>query len=183
MGRVTTVVKITLMAAVAVISGCSDGAEKLSPTSEVLEKYHGTNIADLAFKTLDGDDTLLSATTGTQPPIIVNVWATWCTPCVKEMPSLAKLARQGEGKVVTIATDRDPQKVKTFLDEYGVADLTVLWDEMGRTTRAEMGALALPQTYILDKGLTIRGIEAGERDWSHPKMVEKIKKISSYKGQ
>ena len=97
--------------------------------------------------------------------VLVNFWATWCAPCRKEMPGLARLAKTGDIAVVTVATGRNPpEAIDRFMTEIGVSDLTVLRDPTSALART-MGILGLPMTVVLDP----EGREAarliGDADW------------------
>ena len=63
---------------------------------------------------------------------MINLWATWCAPCVAELPALDRLAARGKVRVVTISQDsRDPQKVAAFLKARGVTRLEPWLDQAG----------------------------------------------------
>ena len=124
--------------------------------------------------TLDGEvqpfaDLQLAADMGgaAGKPVLLNVAATWCPPCVEELPSLDALGKSGQAKVVVIFTDKEAQTVKDFLREqpYG-SGFTVWFDSQGIVTREKLGALALPVSYVLDPSLTITRVEAGGREWA-----------------
>jgi thiol-disulfide isomerase/thioredoxin len=158
------------------LAACGDTA---TPADAALEaKFKGKNISSLSVATLDGtaqalnDPLLLNG-----KPVIINVWATWCAPCLKEMPTLDALGKTGQYTVLAIATDADAQTVKDYLrrQPWG-SGLTVLHDRLGATTRRELGAVALPITYVTDPSLTIKKIAVGERDWHHPRMQQQIER-------
>jgi thiol-disulfide isomerase/thioredoxin len=112
--------------------------------------------------------------------IVLNVWATWCPPCLKELPSLDELGRSERAVVVTIVTDNDAGKVKDFLRNQPWGNGMLVWhDPDGRVTRAQMGAAAIPVSYILDSDLVVRRVEAGERDWASVRMIEVIEQATS----
>ncbi len=138
------------------------------------EAPHGANVARLPLQTLAGDQTTLTEAVSSENGLILNVWATWCPPCLKELPSLLALQKQGPYQVVTIATDREAATVEKFLAKENLSDLTTYHDPGGRTTRALLNARQLPFTAIIDRTFTIRAVELGERDWAHEKMRHKI---------
>ena len=86
------------------------------------------------------------------PLLLVNVWATWCAPCVKELPTLRNLARDHGSdrlKVVTISIDRGGANVvRPFLAENGVEDLPVYLDPKG-ASMAAFTLRGLPTTLLL----------------------------------
>jgi thiol-disulfide isomerase/thioredoxin len=113
---------------------------------------------------------------------VVNLWATWCTPCIKEMPSLLDLHQSGEAVVVAVSTDRMTERVGTFLTQHGLNDLPVRIDPGARALRAaDLTPPALPITFIVrrqpDGTFVIKGAELGEREWAHPTMRRKIRQV------
>lgn len=139
-----------------------------------MQAWVGKNVADLSVQTLDGGVQPLKDVAGGKP-VILNVWATWCSPCLREMPTLDALGKAGEFEVVAIATDKDAKVVKDYLRKqtWG-AGMQVWFDGLGAVTRKQLGAVAIPVTYVLDPSLTIVMVEAGERDWGHEKMLGKM---------
>lgn len=101
-------------------------------------------------------------------PVILNFWATWCAPCVKELPSLAKL-KQDRSDLTVLVVSRDLQKeapaLKTFLKENNSQALDTYLDQ-GPALKKLLPARGLPSTYILSgKGKILYKIE-GDVDWS-----------------
>ncbi len=108
-------------------------------------------------------------------PTVINIWATWCPPCIKELPDLLALQQQGEFDVITIATDREAATVTEFLGRYDWLDLNVWHDPMGRSSRDAWQARQLPLTLVVDATGTVRQSIAGVRDWDHPDMIKRLK--------
>ena len=109
-------------------------------------------------------------------PTVVNVWATWCPPCVKELPSLDELGERDDFDVITISTDKHPELVQGFLEKNALIGLDVRLDPMGRRTREHLKAMGLPVSYLVGEDGKIYRVDAGERDWSHPETIELLKK-------
>lgn len=155
------------------------GSEATDARAAQFNKYLGAQTAALEVFTLDGEAVKFGdmAKLYGDKPVVLNVWATWCPPCLKELPSLDRLAATGDYTVIALATDKTAAAVQAYLQKqpWG-ANLKVLHDPAGRATYASIGARALPMTYILDKNLTVKGTEAGERDWDSGAMVAKIKR-------
>lgn len=97
--------------------------------------------------------------------VIVNFWATWCPPCVREMPALQTFAEDHPEVVVLSITDpNDGQTldaIQAFIDEYGLTDLKFGLDEQSRL-KGFMGVVNLPTTYILDQDGIVRFRQIGE---------------------
>ncbi len=94
------------------------GGEATGPSKPVekLDRSHKGEAAPVvAFEAPDGKRTTLAAFRG--KPVLVNLWATWCAPCVAELPTLDALATSGKVRVIAVSQDQDPAKVAPFLDQ------------------------------------------------------------------
>ena len=100
-----------------VTSGEASGASAIEapkPMGAVDRSHKGEAAPLLPFTAMDGKSTSLADFRGR--PVLVNLWATWCGPCVAEMPTLAATAQRLKGKVAVIAVAQDDMaKVKPFL--------------------------------------------------------------------
>lgn len=100
--------------------------------------------------------------------LLVNLWATWCAPCIKELPALGKLQESLGGQdfaVVTIALDEpDAAKVAPFLAQHGAANLPALIDT-NRTIDKVMPVSALPTSLLVGKDGKVRGMLTGDAEW------------------
>ena len=163
--------RVWLLSVAVLATACSDP----KPAGQAaLEGWLGKNLAGVVVQTLAGQPQPLKDVAGGQP-VLVNVWATWCPPCIQELPSLAALAKQGGYTVVAIATDADAKTVKDYLRKQPFGpELQVWWDPLGQVTREAMGATGLPSTLLLDASLTVKLVAAGERSWNHPEMLTKM---------
>jgi thiol-disulfide isomerase/thioredoxin len=123
--------------------------EEEAPTGRLDRSHQGEHAPDMAFEDGRGQPVRLSAFRGR--PLLVNLWATWCGPCVVEMPSLDALAaREGDGlKIVTISQD-DPdgrQKVSDFFGAHHFARLEPYLDGQMQVMRA-LHVDTLPTTIL-----------------------------------
>ena len=100
--------------------------------------------------------------------LLVNLWATWCAPCIRELPSLGKLQATLGGvdfAVVTIALDEpDATKVAPFLAQHGAANLPALIDA-NRTIDTVMPVPALPTSFLVDTEGKVRAVFTGDAEW------------------
>ena len=113
--------------------------------------------------------------------VLLNFWASWCLPCVYEMPSLDRLAATADPsrlRIVAIAIDRDgAATVMPFLREHGLTHLVIGLDPNQRlgslsTDHVSLGALplwGLPITYIIDKHGNVVGYITGAAEWDSQK--------------
>jgi peroxiredoxin len=99
--------------------------------------------------------------------VLLNFWATWCPPCVKEMPSMERLQQDFKDRgiqVVAISLDKEPkEKVAAFVDQLSLT-FPILLDPDGIVS-GPYGASALPSTFILDPDGRVIAAAKGERDW------------------
>ncbi len=119
------------------------------------------------FNTWDGGEGYLADYAGKY--VVLNFWATWCPPCLKEMPHLSELQSEMGGasfEVVTIATGRNPpQAMQRFFEDINVDNLPLHTDPR-QTIAREMAVLGLPITVILNpEGEEIARMR-GDADWS-----------------
>jgi thiol-disulfide isomerase/thioredoxin len=161
---------------VLLLAACGQGGDDAAPGQDALRKWVGTDVSKLDVQTLDGQkQPFADAVLLEKKPVIFNVWATWCSPCLSEMPTLDALGKTGKYTVIAIATDAEASTVKDFLKKQNWGGGITVWhDPLGAVTRGKLGAVGIPSTYVTDVSLTVKLVAAGERNWAHPKMVEKI---------
>jgi len=128
-------------------------------------------VPDLAFKDARGHERKLSDWRGRT--VLLNLWATWCVPCRKEMPALDKLqAALGGDKfeVVTVDIDtRDPEKPLAFLKDAGVNHLAYYSDQSAKVfqeLKLAGKAFGMPTTLIVDPSGCEIGEMAGPAEWA-----------------
>ena len=112
--------------------------------------------------------------------VVLNVWATWCPPCVKEMPTLDRLQKRLGGdffQVVVLSLDEAGIKVvKQFFDQTNVNNLDIYMDSNFKAASA-LDALGLPTTILIDlKGREL-GRLVGPAEWDTPEMIAFFKGI------
>jgi thiol-disulfide isomerase/thioredoxin len=109
-------------------------------------------------------------------PVLVNLWATWCAPCVKELPALDSLAANSTGKLAVVAISEDMNgdaDVQPFWQSHGIKALTAYTDKANKLMNA-VGAGELPITILYDaKGKEVWRV-AGGKDWTGPEMAKLI---------
>jgi len=138
------------------------------------------NMPDIELQTLGGESILLSDTGGKFR--VVNFWATWCPPCVKEMPALANLDTQLEkigGDVIAIDVGEEQDQVEAFiLENLEPAGLTLLLDPEGKSFPV-FELSALPMTVVVSANNEILDYAMGGREWDSPEMVSAIKGLAT----
>lgn len=134
---------------------------------------------EIAFKNADGKDVTLGDFQG--KTVIVNVWATWCGPCVHEMPSLNALATNPPAdniEVVAISVDRQADEAQDFLDSLQLDGLKLYHDPSFGIARS-LDAPGLPITVIYDwRGREVARLSGGA-DWNSPEARSLIEAAAS----
>ncbi len=128
-------------------------------------------VADLVFRDAAGQERKLAD--WNNRTVLLNLWATWCVPCKKEMPALDELQKKLGGtdfEVVAVNIDtRDPQKPKTWLKETGIGALAFYSDPTARIFQElkEKGrAFGMPTTLLIDKNGCEVATLAGPAEWA-----------------
>jgi thiol-disulfide isomerase/thioredoxin len=152
----------------------------MQPTSSTLKlndlEKHG--VPDFTLPDLKGNPVSVSQFKG--KVLIINLWASWCGPCVKEFPSLQRLVAHFKGDVVVLAVSHDNTRddLESFIAAFGAPpkDFVIVWDKE-RITNGLLGIGALPETFILKRdGGFVRKI-VGEQPWDDPEAIQFFKDI------
>jgi len=166
----TVLVLGSILSMVALIGGCDrQSGEKAQPpaadsstpaaeglTGTVDRSHRGSPLPDLSVTDPEGRKLALKPLRG---PLLVNLWATWCAPCVTELPMLDRLAADHAGKlqVLTVSQDMgDGGKVQDFLADRKLTNLPV-WLDPENDLAFAYGGGVLPTTVLYD--------EAGREVW------------------
>ena len=128
-------------------------------------------LSDLAFDGPDGPPMTLADRAG--KVLLVNLWATWCAPCRKEMPALDALQKEAGGddfEVVAVNVDTGgDEKPKKFLGEIGIENLAFYRDdtlELFNTLKRRSLALCLPVTLLVDREGCLMAHMNGPAEWA-----------------
>jgi len=151
---------------------------------QLIETRPAGPVPELNFTDIDEQPANLAAYKG--KPLIVNLWATWCAPCVKEMPSLARLAAalkdQGVA-VVAISEDRGGKYVvDPFLKEHAISGLPIYLDKTMSTGKAFKATTVLPMTILINAEGNEIGRVFGDREWDSAESRAEIADLFGLKG-
>lgn len=129
----------------------------------------------LDFVDGQGDELTLDGFKG--KVVLLNIWATWCFPCRKEMPALDRLqARLGgeDFEVVPISTDEGGRAViEAFYEEVGVKSLGIYWDQKGQIEK-DLDMFGYPTTFLLDREGRALSARLGPAEWDSEEMIALI---------
>ena len=110
--------------------------------------------------------------------LVLNFWATWCPPCIEEIPSLNEFQRRfaNSGVVVLgVSVDKDEKAYRTFLSRAGLSFLTTR--DPDHKISAEYGTFLYPETYLIDaKGKVVQKI-ISNADWNDERLVSYVKSL------
>ena len=160
----------------------SGGGRKLAAAEAgpALLVTRGPPIAAPAAEWTTADGTLRTLADYAGKGIVLNFWATWCVPCVAEMPALDALAYLLSTEpiaVLALSSDRGGAKaVERFYTERGIRNLAVLLDPRGAAARA-FKSNGIPTTVLLDRTGQERARVEGAVDWALPASVTRLREI------
>jgi thiol-disulfide isomerase/thioredoxin len=164
------------LAVVAILLAVSWPASATEPPQNFAVHEAPVAVPEISFADGDGLPRTLADFHG--KVVLLNIWATWCAPCRKEMPTLDRLQAELGGpdfEVIAVSMDRGgPDKVKKFFAEIGIEHLALNIDTSGKAMFT-LGAPGLPMTLLIDgKGKEI-GRLIGPAEWDAPDMVTFIR--------
>lgn len=109
--------------------------------------------------------------------VILNLWATWCPPCLIELPSLIQFHRMmPDVVIIAISQDEDDDVYRRFLVNHHIDFLTVR-DPTARINHL-YGTIQIPESYVIDKNGILRRKFVSAQDWTSPEIIAYLKKIS-----
>jgi cytochrome c biogenesis protein CcmG, thiol:disulfide interchange protein DsbE len=110
-------------------------------------------------------------------PVLLNFWATWCPPCVQEVPSLVALQHHVGNKVTVFAVsmDEDEGAYKAFTAKHMPGLLTAR--DADHKSSMMYGTFAYPETFLIDKDGKIQRKFIGPEEWTAPEMLEYFDKL------
>ena len=132
------------------------------------------NISNLIFKDYQEKEISFSEFKG--KVLLVNFWATWCAPCIKEMPSLDRLKSKVDENfdVIAISVDRDGvEKVTDFFNENKISNLEKFFD-IKNSLAKEMNLYGVPTSFFINKEGDLIGYYHGDMEWDNDTVINFI---------
>jgi len=113
------------------------------------------------------------------PVSLLHFWATWCPPCITEIPALERLsqdfAQEPGFQIMMVAVDDDPEKVRPFVGRNRA--FSVLFDPQWEVTH-RYGTRKLPETYVVIRGRTVKSLKfVGATNWDDPKIRAALQEV------
>ncbi|HVL78998.1 MAG TPA: TlpA disulfide reductase family protein [Sphingomicrobium sp.] len=165
---------ILLLLAVLIAGGCDrqkaevqqgDAVADAIPTKGIDRSRAGRPLPDSELRDADDEEAALASIAG--EPVLVNLWATWCAPCVKELPTLEALSRRdGAPRVIAVSQDMAPRSsVNAFVEKLRLAELEV-WHDPQMALAGALDAQILPTTILYDANGREVWRYVGDLDWA-----------------
>jgi peroxiredoxin len=139
----------------------------------------GEQAPDFTLPALKGGEVHLAGYRGRL--VVVNFWATWCPPCVAEMPSLQGLqsALGPDGLVVlSVSADEDKGLLERFVEDHKIT-FPVLRDPGGRLAASAYRTTGYPETFVVDPSGSLKEIYVGPAEWDTPDALAHFRALLS----
>jgi len=111
--------------------------------------------------------------------VLVNLWATWCEPCLREMPSLERMQSRLGDKITVLAISEDrggSKTVEPFINKLGLKSFKIYLDPKSEAGRA-FKVSGLPTSFLIDRVGRVLGRVEGAAEWDSPKLLEVLKSV------
>lgn len=153
-----------------------NAATKVVLSASILQQYHGKQNMPLTLKTLEGK--ISDINDYKNQVLLINFWASWCKPCVAEIPSLVRLQAKFKGrdfKIITINIGESKDRILKFAKKVGLS-LPVLLDNDGKVTK-NWGVYAYPSNFLIDRKGVVRYGYRGALQWDKRSVVDTINSL------
>jgi cytochrome c biogenesis protein CcmG, thiol:disulfide interchange protein DsbE len=158
-------IRFILAAFLVLTAGCDRGSHprqtgRVAPDFTVIDGNRNIRLADYQGKI-----------------VVLNFWASWCTYCAAEWPSLEQLQQKIPNLVVlAVAFDSNPGDYRQYVNDYQLHNMTVVLDPADKSNLA-FGTTRPPESYIIDRHGIIRRKFIGAQDWSNPEILEYLRRL------
>ena len=169
MRRLVIVLQVVLLSIVSQSCGNSDQSSEGEIESK--EQIENRLITEASFSNLDGESFSLESYKG--KTVILNLWATWCKPCIYEMPSISRASEiLGEEAVFLAASDESLEKIEGFREKYPDFKFQII---KLQESVLNFEVQVLPTTFIINEEGEIVSTIVGGREWDSPKQIDLIR--------
>ncbi len=150
-----------------------------APNFDKIEAMETQGVPDFKFTTLKGNESNLSSLKG--KVVLINFWASWCAPCIEEIPSMIKLAEKygDQIEIIAISADAEIAEVNNFLKSFPEIEkpnIHIVWDE-----KKELMQLfeidRLPESFLTNKDLKLARKILGSINWISQDTTDYIDKL------
>lgn len=144
-----------------------------------IEMQHARGVPEVPF--IDEAGQLQSLKQHQGKLTLVNLWATWCVPCLREIPELQKLKQQFADKniaIVPISIDEETKAVRPFLNQHGFNQYST-WLDPNKNIEQIIPANVVPATYVFDSNGNLVGFVRGYLDWTDKDVAPYLDKLIS----
>ena len=110
--------------------------------------------------------------------VVLNFWATWCPPCLEELPSLVRMQQRMKSHgviVLAVSVDADENNYRRFLKDHDVNLLSVR--DPDQKSSGLYGTFKFPETYVIDRNGVVRRKFIGAVDWTEPEVIDFLGKL------
>lgn len=108
--------------------------------------------------------------------VVLNFWATWCAPCLEELPSLQRLQKtMPQVQVITVSIDDDADAYRAFLKQYDLGLVSVRNGSEGANLK--FGSVRVPETFVIDRNGVMRRKFIGAQQWTSPEILNYLSKL------
>ena len=181
-----------IVAALVLLAACQQKAPQPSATNETAASPEGVGVKGVhrehkgepalagTFSDPDGKAVTLASFKG--KPVLVNLWATWCAPCVKELPTLDKLAAGKSIEVVAVSQDSGPHaSVVAFLNSHQIGALKPYQDDKMALSGALGPDTVLPTSILIGADGKEVWRYVGDLDWTSPEAAKLLSEAGAAK--
>lgn len=109
--------------------------------------------------------------------VVLNFWASWCPPCLEELPTLIQLQQQMPGiTVLAVSFDQDADAYRQFITDHHMDKLTTILD-LSQKSNLAYGTTRPPETFVIDQQGNVRRKFIGPQNWTNPEILNYLKNL------
>lgn len=166
-------VQTLIFSVIWLLLSCSNPKQEQAQEAEKTKEDDQVNISAIELTDLEGNPVHWEDLKGKK--VFLNFWATWCRPCIIEMPSMDKAyqALKDENFVFLAASYEAPEKIRNFQEKQDFSFPFV----HTKTSLEELNIHSIPTTFIINKEGELVKTVVGSREWDTPEMLNELKQI------